>query len=130
MALTPAGRRLLPEARSLLDHAREFESGAAGLGQALAGTLEVGCFVTIAPFFVPRLLSGVRESIELATRKSSGPVAPMSSCATSLSSSPGGPAVPESPIRPLPCPRRQRILRGSLRSSASIRSTSGRSNHG
>lgn len=60
MALTPAGRRLLPEARSLLDHAREFESGAAGLGQALAGTLEVGCFVTIAPFFVPRLLSGIR----------------------------------------------------------------------
>lgn len=53
---TPAGRRLVVEARSLLAHAEELRLGALGLGEALAGELQVGCFVTFAPLIMPGLL--------------------------------------------------------------------------
>ncbi|MCC7048885.1 MAG: LysR family transcriptional regulator [Alphaproteobacteria bacterium] len=56
--LTPAGQRLFAEARALLAHAQEFQTAARGEGDALAGPLELGCFVTLAPFFLPALLSG------------------------------------------------------------------------
>lgn len=53
---TTAGRRLATEARRLLAHASEFEADAHGLGEGLAGPVDLGCFVTLAPFFLPRLL--------------------------------------------------------------------------
>jgi DNA-binding transcriptional LysR family regulator len=53
---TPAGRRLLGTTRSLLAHAAELRETAQGLGQGLAGTLELGCFATFAPFVLPGLL--------------------------------------------------------------------------
>lgn len=53
---TPAGRRLVVEARSLLAHAEELRQGALGLGEKLAGELQVGCFVTFAPLVMPGLL--------------------------------------------------------------------------
>jgi len=56
--LTPAGQRLFAEARALLAHAADFERAARGEGEALAGPLEFGCFVTLAPFFLPALLKG------------------------------------------------------------------------
>jgi len=56
--LTPAGMRLFAGARALLAHAQEFEAAARGEGEALAGPLELGCFVTLAPFFLPALLGG------------------------------------------------------------------------
>ena len=58
LSLTPSGRQFLSAARRLLDHAGELEAGARGLGQGLEGPLEVGCFVTLAPVFLPRLLKG------------------------------------------------------------------------
>jgi len=58
---TAAGRRLLAEARSLLRHARELEEGARASGARVAGRLEVGCFVTIAAVFMPRLITGFVE---------------------------------------------------------------------
>lgn len=56
--LTPVGQRLFGAARALLSHAQEFEAAARGEGEALAGPLELGCFVTLAPFFLPGLLTG------------------------------------------------------------------------
>jgi len=53
---TPAGRRLLLEARSLLAHADDLEQSARGLADALAGDLDVGCFITFASLLMPGLL--------------------------------------------------------------------------
>ena len=56
LALTPAGQRLLLEARSLLAHAGDLAQHAGGLADKLAGDLEVGCFITFAPMLMPALL--------------------------------------------------------------------------
>jgi DNA-binding transcriptional LysR family regulator len=58
LALTTAGRHLLAEARTLLARAEDLRAGARDLGQSLSGNLVIGCFQTIAPFIVPRLLEG------------------------------------------------------------------------
>ncbi len=55
---TPAGQPLLAEARSLLAHAGELSERARGLGQELRGRLDVGCYLTIAPFFMPSIVTG------------------------------------------------------------------------
>jgi DNA-binding transcriptional LysR family regulator len=52
---TPAGRRLLGRARAVLRDAGELERLAGELTDAAAGTLELGCFVTLAPLIAPRL---------------------------------------------------------------------------
>jgi len=56
LSLTPAGRRFLLEARSLLGHAAELRQSALGMADELAGDLEVGCFITFAPLLMPGLL--------------------------------------------------------------------------
>ncbi len=56
LALTPAGQRLLVEARSLLAHAGDLSQSVGGLADKLAGDLEVGCFITFAPMLMPALL--------------------------------------------------------------------------
>ena len=58
---TPAGRRLLDEARQLLGHAQAFASGAEALSGALSGPVDLGCFLTFAPFFVPALLVAFKD---------------------------------------------------------------------
>jgi DNA-binding transcriptional LysR family regulator len=52
---TPAGRRFLARARAVLHDADELERFASELTGELAGTLEVGCFVPLAPLIAPRL---------------------------------------------------------------------------
>ncbi|MET7619227.1 LysR family transcriptional regulator [Streptomyces sp. NPDC005408] len=56
LTLTEAGRKLLPEARALLARTEELQAGMRDVGQTPAGRLVVGCFMTIAPFLLPRLL--------------------------------------------------------------------------
>jgi len=58
LSLTPSGRDFLADARRLVDHAEEIELGARNLGESLEGVLQVGCFTTLAPVFLPRLLNG------------------------------------------------------------------------
>jgi DNA-binding transcriptional LysR family regulator len=58
LTLTPAGERILVEARGLLAHAREFQASAGAMGEGLKGEIAVGCFVTLAPFVMPGLLQG------------------------------------------------------------------------
>ena len=61
LSLTPSGRFFLLSARRLLEHAEEVAAAGRGLGGELDGPLEVGCFVTLAPFFLPRLLKAVSD---------------------------------------------------------------------
>lgn len=58
---TPAGARVVAEARQLLAHAADFARAARALGDAPAGEITLGCFLTVAPRFLPRLLSAFAE---------------------------------------------------------------------
>ncbi|MCU0869254.1 MAG: LysR substrate-binding domain-containing protein [Burkholderiales bacterium] len=55
LSLTPAGERLLREAKALLAHAEAFSGVALELANDLGGPLAVGCLVTLAPLLVPTL---------------------------------------------------------------------------
>ncbi|WP_149538020.1 LysR family transcriptional regulator [Siccirubricoccus phaeus] len=54
---TPAGARVVAEARQLLAHAADVARTARALGGAPAGEITLGCFLTVAPRFLPRLLA-------------------------------------------------------------------------
>ncbi len=54
---TPAGARVVAEARQLLAHAGDFARGARALGGEPAGEITLGCFLTVAPRFLPRILA-------------------------------------------------------------------------
>lgn len=70
---TPAGRRLFLEARSLLAHAEELGSGFEREGGALRGELQLGYFVTLAPYYLPGLLREfVARNPEVAVRLHEG----------------------------------------------------------
>jgi DNA-binding transcriptional LysR family regulator len=56
LTLTAAGRLLLPEARALLARSEELQASMQDVGQVPAGRLVIGCFTTLAPFLLPRLL--------------------------------------------------------------------------
>lgn len=57
LTLTLPGDRLLVQARSLLAHARELEQFAGAMGGSQQGEVSAGCFITLAPFLLPGLLS-------------------------------------------------------------------------
>lgn len=57
VSLTPAGKLVLERARQLLDEAAELTYLVRGNGVELTGPLVVGCFVTLAPTALPRLLA-------------------------------------------------------------------------
>ncbi|MEU7370410.1 LysR family transcriptional regulator [Streptomyces hygroscopicus] len=57
LTLTPAGERLQSHARELLARAREVEREARGDGETISGPVAVGCFVTLAPYYLPPLFS-------------------------------------------------------------------------
>ncbi|MFI1655743.1 LysR family transcriptional regulator [Streptomyces sp. NPDC020472] len=57
LTLTPAGERLRQQAQDLLARAREVEREARGGGGSLSGPVAVGCFVTLAPYYLPALFS-------------------------------------------------------------------------
>jgi DNA-binding transcriptional LysR family regulator len=54
---SPAGLRFLGEARNLLTYAQDLQRDTAAAGNAVEGTLSLGSFATIAPAFVPQLIS-------------------------------------------------------------------------
>src|SRR5215469_2943209 len=60
LTATPAGRRIFAEARNLLAQAQELEQDPGGIGDIAQGVLDVGCFLTFAPFYVPALLERFR----------------------------------------------------------------------
>jgi DNA-binding transcriptional LysR family regulator len=54
---SPAGLKFLAEARNLLTHAQDLQRDMAAAGTAIEGELSLGSFATIAPAFVPQLIS-------------------------------------------------------------------------
>lgn len=59
--LTPAGERVVREARMLLTHAQDFSQLARDLGEGLTGEVVVGAFPTLAIRYMPHLLGTLAE---------------------------------------------------------------------
>lgn len=57
LTLTSAGERLLHQSRDLLTRARDVEAEARGSGGSLTGPVTIGCFVTLAPYYLPALVA-------------------------------------------------------------------------
>lgn len=55
LSLTPAGRRLLHEAKALLAQANHLYDTVSEVTEVLSGPLSVGCMVTLAPMVIPEL---------------------------------------------------------------------------
>jgi DNA-binding transcriptional LysR family regulator len=58
---TTAGQRFITAARRLLAQAQDIQRDAESASADVTGHLTLGCFVTIAPVFVPRLFAGFRK---------------------------------------------------------------------
>ena len=61
VTLAPTGRRLLVEARRFVRYAEEFQGLIEQPGTGLAGEFMVGCFHSLLPFVIPKLLSPLRD---------------------------------------------------------------------
>lgn len=61
VSLTPAGERLLLDARDLLRFANELQQNVQESSDTVSGQLELACFVTVAPRFLPALLADFTE---------------------------------------------------------------------
>jgi len=60
LALTQSGERLLAEVRHFLAGADQLTEVGRSLSGNLSGSLAVGCFLTLGPFYLPRLLTDFR----------------------------------------------------------------------
>lgn len=61
VSLTPAGERLLLDARGLLRYAGELQQNVQESSDTASGQLELACFATVAPVFMPALLADFSE---------------------------------------------------------------------
>lgn len=61
VTLTPAGDRLLLVARALIGQAEDLQSTAGELGEAVVGTITLGCFSVLAPYVLPEIHASVTE---------------------------------------------------------------------
>jgi len=61
MTLTPAGTRFHHKAEELLRMAREFEQNALAENELVGGQIDIGCFETVAPLYLPRLLATFQQ---------------------------------------------------------------------
>ena len=57
VSLTTAGQDLLVRSRSLLTHAKELEVNTLDLSEKLHGRLNIGCFHTLSPMYMPNLIT-------------------------------------------------------------------------
>lgn len=62
MELTAQGVELLRYAEQMLTYADRMEAAAADIAAHRVGTLRLGCFQSIAPFYLARILKGYRQS--------------------------------------------------------------------
>ncbi|GLY69685.1 LysR family transcriptional regulator [Amycolatopsis taiwanensis] len=61
LTLTAAGEAFYRELRGYLVHTSELAEVARSAGQALTGDLTIGCFTTLGPFELPRLLTACEQ---------------------------------------------------------------------
>lgn len=57
ISLTEAGRRVLADARRLIGSVDDLHASAREIGEALTGGLRVGCYSTLAPTLLPRVVA-------------------------------------------------------------------------
>ena len=60
VSLTPSGARFFRKAQELLRMAKEFEQNALADNDVVAGQIDIGCFETVAPLYLPRLIAGFK----------------------------------------------------------------------
>ena len=60
MSLTPSGARFYHKVHELLQVAPEFEQNALADNDVVAGQIDIGCFETVAPLYLPRLIAGFK----------------------------------------------------------------------
>jgi DNA-binding transcriptional LysR family regulator len=53
-------RQAFLQTRALLQMAHEFEQNALAGNDTVAGHIDIGCFETVAPLYLPRLIAGFR----------------------------------------------------------------------
>ena len=58
VSLTPSGARFFRKAQELLRMAKEFEQNALADNDVVAGQIDIGCFETVAPLYLPQLIAG------------------------------------------------------------------------
>ncbi|WPP01684.1 LysR substrate-binding domain-containing protein [Pseudomonas sp. HR96] len=61
VSLTPSGARFYRKAQELLRVAHEFEQNALADNDVVAGQIDIGCFETVAPLYLPQLIAGFRD---------------------------------------------------------------------
>lgn len=61
--LTPAGEKLVVEARKVLTAANEFEASAKALLDPFSGDLHIGLIPTLAPYLLPHIISQLNERL-------------------------------------------------------------------
>ncbi len=61
VSLTPAGERMLVDARGLLRYANGLQQNVQESSDVVSGTLEIACFVAVAPVFMPAILADFSE---------------------------------------------------------------------
>lgn len=61
VTLTVAGQGFIAEAREVLERASNLQRRARELTETITGKLDIGCFSTIGPFFLPRILERFEE---------------------------------------------------------------------
>ena len=61
--LTPAGDRLVTEARLVLRAANNFEASAKALLDPFSGDLHIGLIPTLAPYLLPHIMKGLNEKL-------------------------------------------------------------------
>jgi DNA-binding transcriptional LysR family regulator len=62
LTLTESGRRVLTDARRLLQQADELQATARNLGRELSGRLVVGCYSTLTPYLLPIALEAFKKA--------------------------------------------------------------------
>lgn len=61
--LTPAGERLVTEARNVLRAAQSFEASAKALLDPFSGDLHIGLIPTLAPYLLPHIMKDLNEKL-------------------------------------------------------------------
>lgn len=65
ISLTPSGKRFYEEAKKLLKECYEFEQTMLSNSDVVGGILDVGCFETAAPLFLPKLIADFKKKYPL-----------------------------------------------------------------
>lgn len=61
VSLTPSGRRIYEKAKDVLRASHELEHNSRAENELVSGTIAIGCFESVAPLYMPKLVSGFKS---------------------------------------------------------------------